>query len=121
MRGDDWRSGSDEGLERLLTAAGRELRDDDFTAAVMKLVRRDARRRRVRTWVIGTALAMGILLALGPLAELAMLAWSAAGTFASHDSTFLSELVAETRMYPMPVLAVLCMLAWPLVARWVAR
>jgi len=121
MRRDDWRSGSDEGIERLLTAAGRELPEADFTAAVMKLVRRSARRRRVRAWVIGSALAIGILLALGPLVELATLAWSAAGTFASHDDALLSELMAETRMYPMPALALLCMLAWPLVARWVGR
>jgi hypothetical protein len=121
MQRDDWRTGSDEGLESLLAAAGRELAEEEFTAGVMKLVRRSARRRRVRAWVIGAALAAGVLLALGPLAELGTAAWSAARTFAWHDEALLSQLVEETRMYPMPVLALLCALAWPIFARWVAR
>jgi hypothetical protein len=121
MRRDDWRSGSDEGLEKLLAAASRELVEEEFTSGVMTLVRRSARRRRLRAWVIGAALATGVLLALGPLVGLGTLAWSAARTFAWHDAGLFSQVVAETRMYPVPVLALLCMLVWPLFARWVAR
>ena len=122
MRGDDlWTSG-DDGLERLLAAANRERPDAEFTRGVMTHVRRSARRRRVRVWVIGAALAVGILLALGPLVEVATLATSAARTFEWHDEALGSRVAAEIRMYPMPVLAMLLFaLGWPVVARWVAR
>ena len=122
MRGDDlWTSG-DDGLERLLAAANRERPDAEFTSGVMTRVRRSARRRRVRVWVIGAALAVGVLLALGPLVEVATLATSAARTFEWHDEALGSRVAAEIRMYPMPVLAMLLFaLGWPVVARWVAR
>jgi hypothetical protein len=76
-------------LERLLVAANRERPGEDFTGGVMTLVRRSARRRRVRIWVIGAALAPGV--------------------------------AAAIRMYPMPVFALLFVLGWPVVTRWVAR
>jgi hypothetical protein len=121
MREDDWRTGSDAGLETLLAAASRGLAGEEFAAGVMKLVRRSARRRRIRAWVIGAALATGVLLALGPLVEWGALVWSIARTFAWHDGALLSRLAVETRMYPMPVWALLCALAWSVAARWVAR
>jgi len=122
MRGEDSRADGDESFERLLGAANRDLSERDFTTEVMKLVRHSARRRRVRMWVIAAALATGVLLALGPLVEVATLATSAARTFDWHDDALRSGLAAAIRMYPMPVLAMLlCALGWPVVARWVAR
>jgi anti-sigma factor RsiW len=122
MQRDDRWTGSDENLERLLAAASRALPEEDFTAAVMKVVRRSARRRRMRVWVIAAALAAGVVLALGPLVELATAARSLMATLAWNDDAFRAELVASTRMYSMQVLAVLaCGLGWPILARWISR
>ena len=120
MEREDWRTASDEGLERLLGAARCDLPEEDFTAAVMKQVRRSARRRRLRVWVVGSALAIGVLVAFGPLVELARLAESLIRAYGWDGGALRAELV--TQMHSTPVLAVLvCAFAWPVVARWVAR
>lgn len=123
MQANDWRTGSDEGLDRLFAAARRELSDDEFTAEVMTPILHGARWRRVRAWAIGAALAAGVALAAGPLVELATFARAAAHTFPwAHADAIRAGLAAATEMYRIPVFAVLvCALAWPVLARWVAR
>jgi hypothetical protein len=121
MQDDRWTEGDGE-LERLLGAANRELREAEFTSAVMTVVRRGATRRRLRIFVIGVALTAGVLLAFGPLVDVATLAVSAARALEWQDDALGSGLAAMVLMYPMPVLAVLLFaLGWPAVTRWIAR
>jgi hypothetical protein len=123
MQANDWRTGSDEGLDRLFAAARRELSDDEFTAAVMKPILQGARRRRVRAGAIGASLVAGVSLAAGPLVELATFVRAAAHALPWRDADAIrAALVAATEMYRTPVFAVLvCALAWPVLVRWVAR
>ena len=120
MQPNDWRTGSDAGLERLFAAANRGLPPEPFTAAVMEPVRRRVRARRVRAVVIGAALATGVALAAGPLVDLLGRFATAAATIRWSPAS--ADVVAATQMYRMPVLVVLlCALAWPALARFVAR
>ena len=123
MQANDWRTGSDEGLDRLFAAARRELSGDEFTAAVMTPILQAARRRRVRAWVIGAAFVASVSLAAGPLVELATFTRAAAHTFPlAHADAIRAALTAATQTYRIPVFAVLvCALTWPVLARWVAR
>jgi hypothetical protein len=123
MQANDWRTGSDEGLDKLFAAARRQLSGDEFTAAVMQPILQGARRGRVRAWVIGASLVAGVSLAAGSLIELATFARAAAHTFPwAHADAIRAALAAATEMYRIPVFAVLlCALTWPALARWVAR
>ena len=123
MDSNDWRTGSDTGLAKLFAAGHPELPAEPFAAAVMRTVQRSARRRRLRTYVLGCAVGVGVALAAGPLFELLRWLWQVAVVIRSGAAETLgADVVAATQMYRMPVLAVLlCALAWLALARFVAR
>ena len=123
MPTNDWRTGNDAGLEKLFAAAYRELPSEPFAEAVMRHIRRSARLRRLRAYVIGSAFAVGVGLAAGPLVDLLARVGTAAATIHwSAVDVLCADVVAATQMYRIPVLVVLlCALAWPALARFVAR
>ena len=123
MQRSDWRSGSDTGLDDLFAAAQRELAPEPFTAAVMRSVRRSKRRDCVRVCAIGSALAASVAVAGVTLIDFVpRLSASAAALRGSTGAAFVADLTAAAQMYRVPVLVVLCCaLAWPALARLVAR
>jgi len=123
MPPNDWRTGSDAGLDELFAAAHRELPPEPFTAAVMRTVRSSTRRRRLRTCVIGSALAASMAVAASTLVDfLPRVVAAAAAIHWSVADALGADLVAAAQMYRVPVLVVLCCaFAWPALARLVAR
>lgn len=99
----------DRDFERLFAGAAAELPDGGFTPAVMAHVRARSRRRTIRTAVLGAAASVGLAFALGPIVQVL-------GAAPRWDAS------AWVQMYELPIaVALVCLLAWPALARWVAR
>src|SRR5882672_7717058 len=121
----------DEDLERLFAPAVRELDDSGFTAVVMRHVRMRRGRLAIRTAVVGLAGAVGAAFALGPVIDLLA---ALAGTLRASGFTLVGAYrglddaaqalgamgAVDPRALAVAV-AVLCVLAWPLLVRWLGR
>jgi hypothetical protein len=113
----------DTQLEALFSTLNHNLADAQFTARVMRRVREAQLRRAARVGVVAAAAAIGVVAALGPLNDLMT---GALGS-ASHMWTALRSENAPvalgwTQMYRLPLAAAtLCLAAWPVLARWIAR
>lgn len=102
----------DAHLERSFAALNSDLGDADFTASVMRQVRKSQLRRAIRTGVIAAAAAGGVAMAFDPMADL----------LATVRSTVAWDAVGWLEMYRLPALAAaVCLVAWPALAKWVAR
>lgn len=131
MHTNDWRTGSDAGLDELFAAVNRDLPPEPFATSVMQSVRRSARRRALRACVIACALIIGVALAAaagaGVVAStlvelLARLGAVSTAVQWSAVEGLGADWMAATQMYRVPVLVVLCCaLAWPVLARLAAR
>lgn len=109
MATDDNPLSDDSEFERLFASAAVDLPDGGFTPAVMARVRASNRRRSIRGIVLGAAGSAGLAFAVGPIVEVlgAAVRWDAS---------------AWAAMYRLPIAVVLaCLLAWPALARLVAR
>jgi hypothetical protein len=109
MASDDDPLSDDGDFVRLFASAAVDLPDGGFTPAVMARVRANNRRRLIRGIVLGAAGSAGLAFALGPIVEVlgAALRWDAS---------------AWIEMYRLQSAVVLvCLLAWPALARLVAR
>ena len=113
----------DEDLEALFSTLNRDITDAEFTAGVMRHVRDRRLRRSARTWVVAAAAIVGVVAALGPVVDLLAGAFGpAAGLWAALTSADASVVLGWAEMYRLPVLAAaLCLAAWPVLARWIAR
>jgi hypothetical protein len=99
----------DRDFERVFAGAAAELPDGGFTPAVMARVHAVGRRRTIRAAVLGAAASVGFAFALGPIVEVlgVALRWDA---------------FAWAEMYELQIaVALACLLAWPALARMVAR
>jgi hypothetical protein len=102
----------DDALRRYFAAANEELDADEFAARVL---RRAERRSLIRRIVLGTAIAVALLLSFGPLLE------------TLRDLARLLGAASEWREAAwyrdnaLVVVAALATAAWPFVARWLAR
>ena len=109
MPRDDDSLSDDSDFVRLFASAAVDLPDGGFTPAVMARVRASNRRRLIRGIVLGAAGSAGLAFALGPIVDVlgAAVRWDAS---------------AWVEMYRLPIAVVLvCLLAWPALARLVAR
>jgi hypothetical protein len=126
---DGSRSDEDSQLERLFAPLAREIDDAAFTAAVLRRVALRRRGGLIRTVVLGLAGAIGVAFALGPVTRLLASALPANGAmflrvYRGLGSDGLRALDAagplDSRAFAT-LLAVLCVLCWPLIVRWLAR
>ncbi len=99
----------DRDFEGLFASAAVDLPDGDFTPAVMARVRASNRRRVIRGAVLGAAGSASLAFAVGPILDVL-------GAAVRWDSS------AWVEMYRLPIaVVVVCLLAWPALARLVAR
>jgi hypothetical protein len=98
---------------QLFAAANVELPPDEFTAQVLRRVRRQLLIRRA---VLGIALAAGVLFAIGPV------------FYFFEIARMGLELLAEQwrepawyGQYALPIAIVLVGIGWPALARWLVR
>jgi len=93
--------------------ANAELAAEPFTAQV---VRRVQRRLWIRGAVLGAACVLGVVSAFGPLHQLLELVSMGLSTVAVQwrDSAWYAQ-------YGLPVIFLSVGLAWPILARWLAR
>jgi len=94
-------------------AANTDFAAEPFTSNVVRRVRR---RLWIRGAVLGAAFVLGVLTALGPLYELLALVSMGLRTVALqwHDTAWYMQ-------YGLPFLFLSLGLAWPILARWLAR
>jgi hypothetical protein len=113
----------DRRLEALFSTLNRNLTDAEFTAHVMRRVRETRLRRAARALVIAVAAAIGIGAAFGTLIDLITGALgSASHVWAALRAEDAPAALGWAQMYRLPlVAAALCLAAWPVLARWIAR
>jgi hypothetical protein len=113
----------DAHFEALFSTLNRDLADAEFRVRVMRRVRDMRLRRAARIGVVAAAAAIGVVAAFGPLLELLVGAFGGlSDLWAALRSANGSAALDWAEMYRLPALvAALCLAAWPVLARWIAR
>jgi hypothetical protein len=103
----------DDLFARVFAPCGGELPEEPFVGDVMRRIRW---RVRLRAIVLGSAALLGIAFAFEPLVDLTALSAGALASVARNwnDVQWLSEHAAS-------ITALVALLGWPAVVRWLAR